>query len=256
MNIAIVTGASSGLGREFALQIAERYKKLDELWVLARRKELLETLSNEVSMKLRIFDMDLTNEDDFAAFEKQLTDVKPNVRMLVNSAGFGFLSDFEKGDRKIWENMIDLNCKELTKMAYVVLPYMKPGARILNVASSAAFVPQPGFNVYAASKAYVLSFSRALYSELKDRQITVTAICPGPVRTDFFKVADPNRQTAFFKKLMMAEPRNVVFKALDDARLGKELSVYGNTMKAFRLISKILPHKLFIEGMRYIDCMK
>lgn len=256
MNIAIVTGASSGLGRDFALQIADRYKKLDELWVLARRKELLEALSNEVSMKLRVFDMDLTNEDDFAAFTQELSDVKPSVRMLVNSAGFGFLSEFANGERTIWDDMIDLNCKSLTRMTHVVLPYMKPGARILNVASSAAFVPQPGFNVYAASKAYVLSFSRALHSELKKRQITVTAVCPGPVRTGFFKVADPNQETAFFKKLMMAEPRNVVFKALDDARFGKELSVFGNTMKAFRLISKMLPHKLFIDGMRYIDCMK
>lgn len=256
MNIAIVTGASSGLGKEFALQIADRYKKLDELWVLARRKELLEALSNEVSMKLRIFDMDLTNGDDFVLFEKQLAEVKPNVRMLVNSAGFGLLSDFADGERTIWEDMIDLNCKSLTSMTHAVLPYMKPGARILNVASSAAFVPQPGFNVYAATKAYVLSFSRALHSELKKRQITVTAVCPGPVRTAFFKVADPNRQTAFFKKLMMAEPRNVVFKALDDARLGKELSVFGNTMKVFRLISKLFPHKIFIDGMRYIDYMK
>lgn len=256
MNIAIVTGASSGLGREFALQIADRYKKLDELWVIARRKELLKALSDEVSMKLRIFDMDLTDEKDFVSFEQALNDLKPNVRMLVNSAGFGFLSDFEKGGWKIWGDMIELNCRCLTRMTHVVLPYMKTGARILNVASSAAFVPQPGFNVYAASKAYVLSFSRALHSELKERQITVTAVCPGPVRTAFFKIADPNQQTAFFKKLMMAQPRNVVFKALDDARLGKELSVFGNTMKIFRILSKMLPHKLFIDGMRYIDCMK
>lgn len=256
MNIAIVTGASSGLGREFALQIADRYKKLDELWVFARRKELLFALSDEVSMNVRIFDMDLTNEEAFTAFQKELADVKPNVRMLVNSAGFGFLSDFTKADWKIWKDMIDLNCLSLTRMTHTVLPYMRTGARILNVASSAAFVPQPGFNIYAASKAYVLSFSRALHSELKKRRITVTAVCPGPVRTEFFQIADPHHHTAFFKKLIMAEPRNVVFKALDDARFGKELSVFGNTMKAFRLISKMFPHKLFIDGMRYIDCMK
>lgn len=250
MNIAIVTGASSGLGREFVLQIANRYPRLDEIWVIARRKEHLLELSREVSMNLRIFDMDLMKEESLLSFGKELEELKPNVRMLVNSAGFGFLSQFTNGDWDTWGNMIDLNCKVLTRMTYMVLPFMKKGARILNVASSAAFVPQPGFNVYAAGKSYVLSFSRALNGELKKRQITVTAVCPGPVRTEFFKVADPNQETAFFKKLLMAEPRNVVFKALDDAKLGKDMSVYGNTMKVFCILSKVLPHRIFIDFMK------
>ncbi len=249
MNIAIVTGASSGMGREFVFQIANRYPKLDEIWVIARRKDRLLNLTKKVPVNLRIFDMDLSDEKELKELECVLSDEKPNVRMLVNSAGFGFLADFTEEKWDTWGGMIDLNCKSLSRVTYMVLPYMKKGARIINLASSAAFVPQPGFNVYAAGKAYVLSFSRALHAELKKRQITVTAVCPGPVRTDFFKVADPNHSTRFFKKLIIAEPRNVVFKALDDARLNKDISVYGNTMKIFCILCKVFPHRLFIDFM-------
>ncbi len=249
MNIAIVTGASSGMGREFVFQIANRYSKLDEIWVIARRKDRLLNLTKKVPVNLRIFDMDLSDEKELKELECVLSDEKPNVRMLVNSAGFGFLADFTEEKWDTWGGMIDLNCKSLSRVTYMVLPYMKKGARIINLASSAAFVPQPGFNVYAAGKAYVLSFSRALHAELKKRQITVTAVCPGPVRTDFFKVADPNHSTRFFKKLIIAEPRNVVFKALDDARLNKDVSVYGNTMKIFCILCKVFPHRLFIDFM-------
>ncbi len=249
MNIAIVTGASSGMGREFVFQIANRYSKLDEIWVIARRKDRLLNLTKKVPVNLRIFDMDLSDEKELKELECVLSDEKPNVRMLVNSAGFGFLADFTEEKWDTWGGMIDLNCKSLSRVTYMVLPYMKKGARIINLASSAAFVPQPGFNVYAAGKAYVLSFSRALHAELKKRQITVTAVCPGPVRTDFFKVADPNHSTRFFKKLIIAEPRNVVFKALDDARLNKDISVYGNTMKIFCILCKVFPHRLFIDFM-------
>lgn len=251
MNIAIVTGASSGMGREFVLQIAKRYPKLNEIWVVARRKEKLMELAEETGANLRIFDLDLCKPEDFAELQNALEYDKPNVRMLVNSAGAGFLSNFTDTDSAHWESLIDLNCKVLTKVTHTVLPYMKKGARILQLASAAAFVPQPGFNVYAASKAYVLSFSRALAQELTERGITVTAVCPGPVKTEFFQVADPDNQTKFFKKLMMAAPQKVVKKALNDAKIGKEISVYGMGMKAFALITKILPHKIFIKIMGY-----
>lgn len=250
MNIAIVTGASSGMGREFVFQIANRYSKLDEIWVIARRKDRLLELAEQVPLNLRIFDMDLNNEQELRELEQVLEEEKPNVRMLVNSAGFGFLADFAKAEWNTWGDMIDLNCKSLSRVTYMILPYMKNGARILNLASSAAFVPQPGFNVYAASKAYVLSFSRALHAELKNRQITVTAVCPGPVRTEFFKVADPNQSIRFFKKLIIAEPRNVVFKALDDAKMGRDVSIFGNTMKIFRIAGKVFPHRIFIDFMK------
>lgn len=251
MNIAIITGASSGIGREFVIQISQRYKKLDELWVIARRQDKLLELTLNVSTNLRIFDLDLCSPDDIAELENTLEYEKPNVRMLVNSAGFGWLSDFTDAPLTKWESMIELNCKVLTQITHMVLPYMKKGARILNMASAAAFVPQPGFNVYAAGKAYVLSFSRALNAELSSQKISVTAVCPGPVKTEFFKTADPDNTTKFFKKLIMADAKSVVSKALNDAKTGKEISVYGIGMNLFFILTKILPHKIFIRIMRY-----
>ncbi len=251
MNIAIVTGASSGIGREFVKIISERYKKLDEIWVIARRRERLMELSDEVSAKLRIFDVDLCSKEGMMEIESALEFDRPNVRLLINSAGFGYLSDFENAECKIWTSMLELNCSVLTEMCHKVLPFMKKGARIINLASGAAFVPQPGFNVYAATKSYVLSFSRALGAELAKREITVTAVCPGPVKTEFFEVADPNNTTAFFKKMIMADPKRVANRALEDARFGKDISVYGGVMKIFMFFTKILPHKLFINIMKW-----
>lgn len=251
MNVAIVTGASSGMGREFAIQISKKYKKLDEIWVVARRREKLLELMKECRMNLRIFDLDLCSPKDFAELKDVIRRERPTVRILVNSAGFGWLSDFTDADSEKWESMIELNCKVLTRMTHLVLPYMKKGSRILNLASSAAFVPQPGFAVYAAGKSYVLSFSRALNAELREKGITVTAVCPGPVKTEFFSVADPHDHTKFFKKLVMADADSVVKKAIKDAGKGKEMSIYGMGMNMFYPLTKIIPHKIFIRLMRF-----
>ncbi len=251
MNIAIVTGASSGMGKEFVIKIAQKYKKLDEIWVVARRKDRLMELADEVLAKLRIFDVDLCTDEGLSEIESALLFDRPNVRLLVNSAGFGWLADFEDADCSKWSSMIDLNCKALTCLCHMTIPFMKKGSRIINLASAAAFVPQPGFNVYAATKSYVLSFSRALGAELREQEITVTAVCPGPVKTEFFEVADPDNSTAFFKKMVMADAGRVVSKALMDAKLGKEVSVYGVVMNVFYGLTKLLPHKLFINVMKW-----
>ena len=127
---------------------------------------------------------------------------------------------------------------------------MKQGGRIIQLASSAAFLPQPKFSVYAATKSYVLSFSRALNEELRKHKIYVTAVCPGPVDTEFFDRAEKGADTLFIKKLVMARPEKVVAKALLDARNKKEISVYGLLMQLFYVMSKILPHKLMLIVMR------
>lgn len=245
MKIAIVTGASSGIGREFAKQVADRYGKLDEIWIIARRKERLEELENELRVSSRIFAMDLTNADDMKQFEDYLNENKPDIKMLVNCAGYGKVGKFEDLDIYEQAGMVDLNCKALTIFTGICLPYISTHSRIINVASAAAFCPQPRFNVYAATKAYVLSFSRALNLELKDRRITVTAVCPGPVDTEFFDIAgeDGNK----YKKSMRAKADKVVDKAIKDAALGSELSVYGAVMKTAEIGSKIVPHKLLMK---------
>jgi len=244
--IAVITGASSGMGREFALQIDKKYGKLDEIWLIARRKEKLLLLSEELKVHTKVFAMDLTNKEDMEQFEAYLAEKKPEIKMLVNCAGYGKIGAFEDIDLKEQCGMIDLNCKALTLFTGLCLPYIPGHSRIINLASAAGFCPQPYFNVYAATKAYVLNYSRALNFELKDRMITVTAVCPGPVDTDFFDIAG-DKEGKSFKKKFRAEPEKVVEKAIKDAALGSELSVYGAAMKMAKGAAKLLPTKAIMK---------
>ena len=118
-------------------------------------------------------------------------------------------------------------------------------SRIIELASAAAFMPQPDFAVYAATKAYVLNFSKAINKELKPKKITVTAVCPGPVDTEFFDIAGKNVKP--LKRMVMAKPENVVEQAIKDAALGNELSIYGRTMKLAHVAGRFLPHRLLMK---------
>ena len=251
MRIAIVTGASSGLGREFARQIAKKYRTIEEIWIIARRRERLEELGNELSdIKTRIFAVDLTDDKGFKEIEAALDKDKPSVRLLVNASGYGMIGRFEElAEDNI--GMLDINCVSLTRMINIVLPYMTNGSgNIINIASSAAFLPQPSFAVYAATKSYVLSLSRALNQELKPRGISVTAVCPGPVSTEFFDIAEKYNDVKLYKKVFRAKPEKVVESALKDTFHGKTVSVYGFTMKAFRVLCKLLPKDFIIKFIK------
>ncbi len=249
MKIAVITGASSGMGREFVRQAGYFYRSLDEIWVIARRKERLESLRKECRVPLRIFDGDLLKKQVYRQYHNELKEKKPDIRMLVNAAGFGksgTFSEIASEDKKLQPDMIDLNCRALTRMIQLSLPWMSRGSRIINLASAAAFCPQNGFAVYAATKAYVLSLSRALSSELRSRGIIVTAVCPGPVDTEFFQVS--GELTDPLKKLTMAKAPAVVHKALKDSRKRREVSVYGASMKAARIGARLLPHRLILRA--------
>ena len=266
-NIIIITGASSGMGKEFVRQTDRHFPKVDEIWLIARRKEILEELAASCNHKCCVFACDLSNKETWDEFKQTLMKEQPKITLLVNSAGYGILGEFYQKDSynlnckntvtvnaDVWmceqTGMVELNCGALTAMTYLCIPYMKQGGRIIQLASSAAFLPQPKFAVYAATKSYVLSFSRALNEELRKQKIYVTAVCPGPVDTEFFDRAEKGADTLFIKKLVMARPEKVVAKALLDARNKKEISVYGLLMQLFFVISKILPHKLMFIVMR------
>ena len=145
--------------------------------------------------------------------------------------------------------MIALNCEALCAVTHIVLPFMSKNSRIIQFASAAAFLPQPGFAVYAATKSFVLSYSRALNEELRDRDICVTAVCPGLVKTEFFDIAETTGQIPLYKRLVMANPKKVVKKAVLDSCMGKTVSVYGGFMKLFFLMCKILPHEVILRLM-------
>ena len=248
MKIAIVTGASSGMGREFVRQLGYFYKNLDEIWVIARRKERLEALVKESRVPLRIFAGDLQKKKVYKELRDALEKEQPDLRMLVNSAGFGKSGSVEEISSekfRIQTDMVDVNCRSLTRMTLLCLPFLRAGSRIVNLASASAFCPQPYFSVYAATKSYVLSFSRSLGEELRKKGIVVTAVCPGPVDTEFFKFS--GKPQNILKELTMAKADRVVHQALKDCRSGKSVSVYGIPMKLTYFGTKLLPHGLLVH---------
>ena len=201
MNVIIITGASSGMGWEFARQLDQGLRTIEEFWLIARRGERLKELSEKLRHKTRIFAMDLTDSVQLDTFQRTLERECPVIRMLINSSGYGVMGNVADLETREQLGMIDLNCRALTHMTHICLPFMKRGSRIIQLASSAAFLPQPGFAVYAAGKSYVLSFSRALGEELREKGIFVTAVCPGPVRTEFFERAERKASTLAIKKI-------------------------------------------------------
>ncbi|MDY5987639.1 SDR family NAD(P)-dependent oxidoreductase [Sporofaciens sp. SGI.106] len=255
MRIAIVTGASSGIGKEFARQIVRCYRELDELWLIARSTEKLQNLKTELeagkNINIRIYDCDLQREYLYYRLQKDMAKSEPDIRMLVNAAGFGGIGRADEMDVDFQCNMVDVNCQALTRMTLLCLPYMSKGSRLVNVASAAAFAPQPGFVVYAATKSYVYSFSRALGEELREKGIIVTAVCPGPVDTPFFEIAGTTKNPA--KKASLAKPEAVVRQALCDSRNQKPVSVYGWQMKGAGALARILPKRWIMRIMRSLN---
>ncbi len=249
MKIAVVTGASSGMGREMVYQIGDRFAGIDEIWVMARRGDRLAELCGQVPARIRCFPADITKEEEREPLALALQEEKPDVKLLVNAAGYGMTGNV--GTRTMEEEcgMVRLNCEALCAVTHMVLPFMAKNSRILQFASAAAFLPQPGFAVYAASKAFVLNYSRALGAELKDRGICVTAVCPGPVKTEFFQAAGMTERLPFYKRLVMADPKKVVSAALRDSMAGKTVSVYGPVMKLFEAAAKLLPHGMILKAM-------
>ncbi len=250
MKIALITGASSGLGREFARQIPKLYQNLDEIWVVARRAERLNELEMELKVPVRIFDGDLNQDYIYKKLGIALGKSHANVRMLVNAAGYGKIGTFCEYGWKEETGMVDLNCRSLTRMTALCLPYMHCSSRIVNLSSAAAFGPQPGFAVYAATKSYVYSLSMALGRELKGSGIYVTAVCPGPVDTEFFD--HTGKEVVSVKKKFRADAKDVVRKALIDSARGKKISVYGLSMKAAQVASKIVPDSVIVAVMEKI----
>lgn len=311
--IAIVTGASSGLGQEFVRQLdvltrtpigqeMEQHKfckapttlrelsgdlcrewkerpaitgigRPDEIWVLARRTERLEALTEVTTIPIRAFPCDLMDKESIRAFRDVLADEQPDVRVLINAAGYGRIGRTEMLSLEDVEGMVDLNCRAAVAMTQICLPYMQCGARILEICSIAAFQPLTRLNIYAASKAFLLHYSRALSAELKPRGITVTAVCPYWVKdTEFIGVAEhrgadgkdsssSETDTAQsgsedIHRYPLAGTRDrVVRQALLDASIGMSVSTPGVVSTLQRFLRRIVPTDLVIlawEGIRRV----
>ena len=248
MNIAIVTGASSGMGREFVLQLSN-YITVDEIWAIARRKDALESLADEVSVPVRPIPLDLSREASFAAVAALLKTEKPNVKLLVNAAGFGKFGAFSKVAPEDDCKMIDLNCKALVMMTRLTIPYMTPGSHILQLDSLSAFQPVPYITTYGATKAFVLSYSRAMNRELKAKGIRCMAMNPGWVKTEFFNHAfqtNGDGEVQYFDRLY--EAADCVATGLKDLyKTKKDYSIHGFPVRMQVRLVKLLPHSLVMN---------
>ena len=247
MKIAIVTGASSGMGREFVRQLSE-YVQVDEIWAVARRREALEALKAETTVPVRPVVLDLLEKESFDKIRAMLEEIRPEIRLLVNAAGFGKFGAYHKTTVEDDCRMIDLNCKALLVMTRLCIPYMKPGSHILELDSLSAFQPVPYITTYGATKAFVLSYSRAMNRELKDKGIRVMAMNPGWVKTEFFRHAFQSNdgEVQYFDRLY--EAADVVKTGLHDLyKTKKDCSIHGLPVKLQVLAVKLVPHRFVMD---------
>ncbi len=244
MKIAIVTGASSGLGRAFARKLAG-WPEVEELWLVARREERLRALAAELSKPAKVLALDLTEPESVQALRQELERERPEVTVLVNAAGFGKFGTYADMTAQETGDMIALNCRAAVDLTTLAIPYMGRGSHILEICSSAAFQPLPGMNVYAASKAFLLRYSRALRWELRGKGIWVTAVCPGWIKTEFMAVArDTKNGRTVLHFPFATTPEHVASCALLGSRLGLAATLHGLATPAQWLAAKLLPHSL------------
>ena len=247
MNIAVVTGASSGMGREFVLQLGA-YIQPDEIWVIARREDALKALAAQSRIPVRPIVLDLCQDSAFAQYEALLQAEKPNVQLLVNAAGFGKFGAYHKIPLEQELRMIDLNCKALVAMTRLTLPYMAAGSHILQLDSLSAFQPVPYITTYGATKSFVLSYTRAMNAELKKTGIRMMAMNPGWVKTEFFNHAmqTSTSDVQYFNHVY--EACDVVKTGLKDLyKTKKDVSVHGLPIRNQVRLVKLLPHSLVMK---------
>ena len=242
MNIAIVTGASSGMGKEFVLQM-HKYVTVDQVWVIARRESALQALQEVCPVPVRPIPLDLCNQESFASFATILEQEKPNISLLVNAAGFGKFGAYHKIPLEEELRMIDLNCKALVSMTRICLPYMSKGSHVLQLDSLSAFQPVPYITTYGASKAFVLSYTRAMISELKGSGIRMMSMNPFWVRTEFFDHAFQTNTAEVQNFVKVYEAKDVVATGLKHLyKTRKQVSIHGLLPKAQTLLVKLIPH--------------
>ena len=246
--IAIVTGASSGIGKQFFLSLNDRKKGLDEIWVIARSENKLEELRTLIDVPLRVFPLDLSSPEATTAIETALKEEAPSIRYLICASGFGRFNAIEDDSTAVLENMVDLNCRSIVGVTRAAFPYMEKGGQVLLIASVAAFQPIPYIATYAATKAFVLSYGRALNKELRAmRGARCLCVCPFWTKTAFFDRANAEK-TIVKKYAVMYEPTQIVNRAWKDLKKkNRDVSIFGAYARGQALLVKLLPHRTVMK---------
>lgn len=247
MSIAILTGASAGLGKSFFASLKKRHPDLDGIWLIARRRQRLEEMAKDCPIPVTVLSMDLTDPACYDQLGDKLKADGVSVKILINNAGLGELDNVIDSDWRTQGRMVDLNCRALTAVTTVVLPYIEKGGFVLNVCSIASFCPNARMTVYSSTKAYVMSFSKGLREELKPHGINVLAVCPGPMKTEFLDVANITDRSKMFKTLPYSDPDKVADRAVVLAGKGRGVYTPKLLFKFYRLLAKCVPHCILMK---------
>ena len=244
---AVITGASSGLGAEFTRRLAGT-AGVEEIWIIARRADRLAGLAAALPVPVRVLPLDLEQETELQRYEQLLAQEQPEIVWLVNAAGFAKMGTNAQIGRADLDRMLLLNCRAAMDMTQISMPFMARGSHILEICSTAAFMPLGGLGVYAASKSFLLSYSRSLYYEVRGQGVTVTAVCPYWIRdTEFISVARQTENASAVRHFPLASrARRVAARALRDARLGLPVSTPGPVCTLHRLVCKFIPRDLLM----------
>ncbi|MEO0434235.1 MAG: SDR family oxidoreductase [Cyanobacteria bacterium J06656_5] len=252
MKTALITGASSGIGAEFARQLAA--KKLD-LVLVARSQDklnhLAEELGQQYGVRANVIVQDLTQPGASLSVARQVETLGLAIDLLINNAGFGDYGPFVESVLDQQTSMIQLNISALVELTHVFLPTMleRRQGGIINVSSIAGFQPMPYWSVYAASKAFVLSFSEALWAEVKEKRVKVLALCPGPTESKFFDVAKvPSNSDMSSSLNQLDSVENVVKSALTALESGQPNVVTGGVMtQIIANLPRLLPRDVLVD---------
>ena len=244
MKIAVVTGASSGIGREFVYAVDKKYS-FDEIWVIARRAERLEELKGKCRNTIRPVALDLAADADLKAYAELLEKEKPEIALLVNAAGCGVFGPFEEKDLDALLHSARLNALSLTAMCHLSLPCMKSGSAIINMGSNSSWQPVPYQAVYGASKSYVLSLSRAIGRELRPRGVHVMCVCPGWIKTEFQQHATHDEYIRYVDRWY--GPEEVAAQAMKDLEKKKTVSILGAPVRRQVALVKHLPVDMVMD---------
>ena len=247
MKTAIITGASAGLGTEFFRQTLEVFPEIEQFWLIARRRERLEEMAAGCGRAVVCLPLDLCSDADLDALQAKLEADKPEVALLINNAGCGYLGNVGEADTALQTRMVDLNVRALTAVTSMVIPYVAKGGRILNVSSIASFCVNPRMTVYSSTKAFVSSFTLGLAEELKAKGITATAVCSGPMRTEFLDLGNITGNSRTFETLPYCDQVQVAGGALRAARAGRTIYTPRLFYKTYRVLAKVMPVKLMVK---------
>lgn len=241
MKIAIITGASSGLGVEFTKTIMEQYPELDEIWIIARRKERLEHIVDDnPDKKIRAITLDLGVDEEYGKLEKLLSDVKPQINILINNAGYERSDIFRDMSTSDIQNMISVNIKGLTMVQRICSSYFTKNSFVIMTCSVSAFTPIPHQAVYSASKRYIYTLGKALREEEKRNNVNILLLCPGNMDTEM-NPRDQARQSEQINTLPFLDMKQVTKVALTRAEHKKAVYTPGRFYKFYRMVSKVFP---------------